>query len=377
MGMQVPNIFDFATKELSQDAFICWLIKLADCEGHGLQAASKEFIALLCRTGGEDKCVAASDVGSLEKLTRQKEAKIDIFFIAGIKGTKTCFIIEDKVHSDPHSKQLQKYYAHVQKKYPNLPIVKIYFKTGYLFGKDIKECEDEYAKYGILDYKMINDYLVSIETDDVIFNCYKDYFGRNFYDKFNVGLAALEKNEEHLLKENFVQYEFLKKLSHTCQEAIGNTRLETGTSFGDPYAEYTFISTKDVFIPGKNEIIFYRIESRKNRDKDIKRKQCYCLSVRQYGRVADGQQKTKKLARLKIYKEIFNEASGKTADIVFSKPRVDRTGANSSEISLLFFDNNVNSIQNVLQHLPAIHKDFVLKIQKCIDNGFEIQRVNK
>lgn len=44
MSVRVPNIFDYATSELSQDAFICWLIKLADIEDHELQAASKNLL---------------------------------------------------------------------------------------------------------------------------------------------------------------------------------------------------------------------------------------------------------------------------------------------------------------------------------------------
>lgn len=30
MNQQLPNIFKYATKELSQDAFLCWLLSLAD-----------------------------------------------------------------------------------------------------------------------------------------------------------------------------------------------------------------------------------------------------------------------------------------------------------------------------------------------------------
>ncbi len=167
INVRIPNIFDYATKELSQDAFICWLIQMADCKGHELQTASKEFIALLCQIGGEDKQVSASDVGVVKKMSQQVEGKIDVFFMAVIKGKDTCFIIEDKVDSHPHSDQLQRYTGHIRKKYVGYPIVRIYYKTGYLFENDIKACEQ--AEYGIFDYKLIYNFLERVETHDVIF----------------------------------------------------------------------------------------------------------------------------------------------------------------------------------------------------------------
>lgn len=360
ISMQVPNIFDYARKELSQDAFICWLIKLSDCVGHELQEASKEFIALLCRTGGKDKDISSSDVGIVKKLSQQTEEKIDVFFIADIKGSDTCFIIEDKVNSHPHSGQLQKYSEHVHKKYSNNSIVKIYFKTGYIFEKDLKECEK--AGYGILDYRIVNNYLYSVKTQDVIFNSYREYIQRKF-DTYEKSLQSItSKNGHQLLNMDFVQYEFMKLLSDACQESIGNKNLTTGVSTGGaPWAQYRFIFLKDALGEQKDERVLYRIEYRKNK---VLGKYTFCLSLRQYSEELDEQQKKNKLARLKKYKECFKNISGRNADIVFVKPQDDRTGSNSSEIGLLFFDDNKNSIQNVLEYLPTIHKEFVSKYQQ-------------
>jgi hypothetical protein len=367
ISVRVPNIFDYATGELSQDAFICWLIKLADCEGHELQAASKEFIALLCRIGGKDKDVSSFDVSAIQKLSQQKEEKIDVFFIAVIKGNKTCFIIEDKVDSQPHSGQLQRYYDHVLKKYPEHSIVKIYFKTGYLFENDSKECEK--AEYGILDYRTINNFLFSVKTQDVIFTSYRDFIHRKFFNRYEEGLKAMKEESGHqLLNNDFIQYEFVKLLSDVCQETIGPKNIKTGVSLGsDKWAHYRFIWLKDALGEGKHERVWYRIEPRKNKGTG---KNCFCLSIRQFSEDLNDQQKKIKLDRLRKYKEIFKEISGKTTDIVFTKPQVDRTGSNSSEISLLFFDGNKNSIQNVLEYLPVIHKEFVSTIQQVSDDNF-------
>ena len=49
-----PNIFDIATKELSQDAFITWLLMFADeeCKGEdkALNECSREFLTELIKS---------------------------------------------------------------------------------------------------------------------------------------------------------------------------------------------------------------------------------------------------------------------------------------------------------------------------------------
>lgn len=49
-----PNIFDIATKELSQDAFITWLLMFADegCKGEdeALNECAREFVTELIKS---------------------------------------------------------------------------------------------------------------------------------------------------------------------------------------------------------------------------------------------------------------------------------------------------------------------------------------
>ena len=51
--MKKPNIFEIATKELSQDAFITWLLKWADdsCKNldEDLHQCGKEFVSTLIK----------------------------------------------------------------------------------------------------------------------------------------------------------------------------------------------------------------------------------------------------------------------------------------------------------------------------------------
>ena len=49
-----PNIFKYATKELSQDAVICWLIEWSSYEGQGhekLRECGQQFVKALFAKG--------------------------------------------------------------------------------------------------------------------------------------------------------------------------------------------------------------------------------------------------------------------------------------------------------------------------------------
>ncbi|TDE05821.1 PD-(D/E)XK nuclease family protein [Flavobacterium sandaracinum] len=114
-----PNIFKWATSELSQDAFICWLLSWADHkESNDLYETSKFLINKLTN-GAIDK---------FEKIEIRKQSNnIDIICI--IDDTNV-ILIEDKVHTKNHGGQLERYYTILQGKYPIENIYPVYFKTG-------------------------------------------------------------------------------------------------------------------------------------------------------------------------------------------------------------------------------------------------------
>lgn len=363
-----PNIFEFATGELSQDAFICWLVSWLDYgEEHELKSAAKEFVALLCRIGGDDKHVKSVDIGSLNKVKSFKKkvlrqyGKMDVFFIVDVRGMQTCFIIEDKTNSFPHSDQLKNYEKFVKEEHASLLIIKVYFKTGYIFEKDELACNEPECVYGILDYRGVYQFLEQISTDNLIFNSYREYIRDEFYDTYENGLAALSaENGCQYLKEDYFQYEFMKSLSKSCPAAIGGQTVNHGTSRGRPWTQYKFASAANIY-GGESESIFYRIDKRKNKDTSCRG---YFLSIRQYANLerAGKEHKPHKLKRLKQYKEVFDNVSG--SGIKFGKPVGDHAGANSSEIAVLFFDEKINTLLSVKEKLPLFHEKFVQRLRE-------------
>lgn len=84
VSLRLPNLFDYATSELSQDAFICWLLKWASSEFSAvnpkLNACGGKFVdALFARAGKTkperfDSIEVKKQVDSIDVLVVLKEA---------------------------------------------------------------------------------------------------------------------------------------------------------------------------------------------------------------------------------------------------------------------------------------------------------------
>lgn len=135
-----PNLFKFATSELSQDAFILWLLEWAnpECatEDKALHETAQEFVRLLL----EDKEL---EIRSVE--CKKQEHHIDVFAI--VNG-EYALIIEDKTNTSEHSNQLKRYSEWVQreKKYSDLELHCVYYKTGNESYAKLKRLSENYNK---------------------------------------------------------------------------------------------------------------------------------------------------------------------------------------------------------------------------------------
>ncbi len=145
------NIFDYATSELSQDAFISLIIGWFDSEDQKLHKLSESFIQELYKKYQIDMMENYDKTSLIIKSVklRQQHHKIDVYFEVETDKKTIPFIIEDKTWTEPHSKQLIRYVEAISKKYPTDDIVKVFFKIGHITEKDKKETSK--AKYIILD----------------------------------------------------------------------------------------------------------------------------------------------------------------------------------------------------------------------------------
>ena len=356
--MRKPSLFDYATSELSQDAILCWLLEWArhdEEEYEKYQKLAKELIKSLYCLANPDKHVdkvKLIDTPKIDPPTKQYIKKqflhIDVYFRAKINDKIVSFIIEDKTFTSHHDNQLEIYKDKIIKdKTEEGEIVLIYFKTGHLY-----EWDYDAVKYGyhILDLIYWQDFLSkNARIDNDILKDYISYINGMLTSR-KEEIEKLQSGGEPDFNHAYVQYEFLKKLT---EKFVGGD-LYNGTSYGRPWTQYSFVKYEAVY-NGKPESIFYRIDSRK----------CgHYFSIRQYTdeKVKNNTKlKDKKLERLKGYKSLFKDACA-GSKFSFDTPVQDR-GYKESEIAVLFFNNNTNSIKELLSYWPEIHNKFVEKIK--------------
>ena len=158
----IPNIFDYATTELSQDAFLCWLVACAKKDVRAdLRQCGRDFVQFLMRSGGgsvidpngqRHEYSGACEVGEVpdEYPIKQHQKSIDVYFQAMIDDKTVSFLIEDKTLTQMHGDQLEKYLELVCEDETKEDLIKpIYFKTGYIFDHERKKAEE--YNYSIVD----------------------------------------------------------------------------------------------------------------------------------------------------------------------------------------------------------------------------------
>ena len=139
-----PNLFSIATKELSQDAFITWLLQWGDdtckSENEKMCNTGKEFIRKLLSYKYNINTSAIKKVNA-----GRQWANIDIW--AEIND-EYIIIIEDKVNTSEHDNQLERYKKIVKEEYGNnIKPVFIYIKTGLDCQETIQAIKEKGWEY--------------------------------------------------------------------------------------------------------------------------------------------------------------------------------------------------------------------------------------
>lgn len=116
-----PNIFNYATKELSQDAVIYWLIAWAgrqgvqDKEDDALRECGRRFVkALLAEHGANlDGAIEKIEILKQHKIPKQRN-RIDVLARINYHDDRQqVLLIEDKIDTGVHGTQLEDYYKAV------------------------------------------------------------------------------------------------------------------------------------------------------------------------------------------------------------------------------------------------------------------------
>jgi hypothetical protein len=124
--MKKPNLFDFATSELSQDAFLCWMLSWAHRQlSEADEALHKTAIALINTLLRLHRIDAVTECESL--CVEKQYEDIDILVLV---NEDIALLIEDKINTSEHSGQLSRYLEIVKEDFPKRKAIPIYLKTG-------------------------------------------------------------------------------------------------------------------------------------------------------------------------------------------------------------------------------------------------------
>lgn len=190
MGEELTNnLFNYATSELSQDAFLCWLLSYAQNKDYNgddakLKKCAQSLIKvfLLGQKGIFEKDLIEKDL-IVKKIEKQWKY-IDV--LVTLESDKK-IIIEDKTYTTDHDNQLERYKGKFKNEANN--IFGVYYKTGFCCETIIN---DMYKGYYFFDLNKIKEFFEKYDDiDNAVFNNYRDFIMEYHKERNNfIGLPV-------------------------------------------------------------------------------------------------------------------------------------------------------------------------------------------
>ena len=258
------NIFDFATKELSQDAVLCWILNWVNYPNSRLYGLGYDLLTAINGTKIPD--------GEQIQVLQQKE-NADIVVV--IPSERKIIIIEDKVYSSEHDNQIEKYrkvFSRIEKQKDVLGIKTekpyqvstVYLKTGYFYDND-KLVQVDIIIDGQKLYKIVSNAVFRGESE--VLDSYVSYLKRllDWYNKFEDVTGRYEDGGYHISWEGFTQFKMMRFIfPESMWDGISNVyKVENGSSSGRPWTELSIVP--DTCYKDSNDrfSLFWRIDTAK------------------------------------------------------------------------------------------------------------------
>lgn len=174
MAVLKNNLFNYATKELSQDAFICWLcsyaLEDADKSDMELVKCAETLVYEFMKRGiGE-----IDDPSEIKLLMVEKQKEnIDVLLTVDYLGKTYKIIVEDKIHASEHDNQLERYKQEIANE--GIEVIGIYYKTGFQSDMSVVNA----AGYKVFNRQDVIELLGMCNSNNAILKDYKAYW-KNF-----------------------------------------------------------------------------------------------------------------------------------------------------------------------------------------------------
>ncbi len=183
---EIKNIFTYASKELSQDAFLRWILENYNCDDKDVYDVCYDLLTLFGINLSDEKIKSIKTFSQVNK--------IDIS--AEIETSKSLYnlYIEDKVYSCEHN-QLERYNKKINSK-NNIEAIKIFYKTSKIYDeREIKRIED--AGWRIISFYEINNlWKKYVNSNNLILNQYANHI----VEMFNISIINKMPQDDNLFK---------------------------------------------------------------------------------------------------------------------------------------------------------------------------------
>lgn len=370
-----PNIFDYATKEFTQDAMICWLL---NCKETCLPFLN-EFIF---KDNDEIKGEIEFEYGPSKQISR-----IDVYANIEYNGKYYPIIFENKSNTTIHDNQIERYCNQVYEWYKEKSeldtIYFVYFKTGYMFYKEKELVEKEFNKIenkekfcqkpifisaeSMIDfisdyknhYKILEDYYLYLES---LIEKQKNYYNNWF---------KLDSLSTHIGQGRFFQEVFGKK-----------TDWSEGNSGSVEYSYKNLVkyTDGDKKTDGDKNVYFgilYRFEPRwKRKDKKGEKSEFVPIPYLQLQLYRDNKICDKNNVWYENVMEFAKKAieGNKEWEIDFETARKPKNNYNGAEIFRITFSDDENE-QTHAKKVSEWLKECSVKLQEVFSSEDALQKL--
>lgn len=264
------NIFEYATGELSQDAFICWCANwFNDGSKPRLQEMSVELMKLFA---GVDviNSVSICRQFSRDVYIEAKKNAIKIYVLI-IVNDSIAVIVEDKINTSEHDHQIQRYIDGIRYLADNAnegecfwgikDIRTVYLKTGLLYDED-KCVKANLVISGESFLRILSKYAGNSE----ILDSYIENLRNNlqwYLDFGNYVGTTKDSRDWNVANYQIAQYRLMRDIfpeSSWADRSSWTYRVYHGTSFGRPWTQMQigqqyYANSSDCFS------VFWRIDT--------------------------------------------------------------------------------------------------------------------
>lgn len=235
--MDSPNIFKHAKSELSQDAFIKWLLEHLNelYPEQNAKAVARNFMEIIIKRFLDMNPEHEGELSnwrsySVEIDEKSQSDNIDIFaYFKYENENKFALLIEDKTKAnESRNEQVETYLRQKKDETPNLVIIPVYFKSSYLSASKI----NEFYRRGIVpfSYQDIHNIFSDLEISSTS-NIVLHSWWVNFLERFYNPIESINKWVQLNFKDDLTFVQLRESILNQNNEYIKEIMFEQICSY--------------------------------------------------------------------------------------------------------------------------------------------------